>query len=175
MLFVGTFEPRKNLHKYLQAISKLPTGILEEVNFILAGSQGWGSDSVFELIERYNLQSFVSVVLSPNFETLQRLYSNCEFLSMPSLYEGFGLPVVEALSAGKPSLVSNNSCFQEVAGSSGVYVDPFNIDDIALGLETLLTDIDLYKQKQQFAIQRRKNFSWQKTANDMIEVFSQFI
>ena len=175
VLFVGTFEPRKNLHRYLQAISKLPTGILEEVNFILAGSQGWGSDSVFELIERYNLQSFVSVVLSPNFETLQRLYSNCEFLSMPSLYEGFGLPVVEALSAGKPSLVSNNSCFQEVAGSSGVYVDPLNIDDIALGLETLLTDIDLYKQKQQFAIQRRKNFSWQKTANDMIEVFSQFI
>ena len=175
VLFVGTFEPRKNINLYLNAISKLPVELLEEVEFVIAGSYGWGMESIYKLINKYKLNTVIRLVSSPSEKLLHELYSNCEFLCMPSLYEGFGLPVVEAMAAGKPSLVSNNSCFEEVAGNSGVYIDPLDVDNIAQGLEQLLSDKDLYVEKKRHAIQRSKIFTWENTTNGMIEVFEQFI
>lgn len=171
-LFIGTFEPRKNLRSLMAAISKLSPSHLENMNFVIAGNKGWGNINVERIRQKYKLEKFVKIIYSPSNKDIQQLFADCSFLMFPSYYEGFGLPVIEALNAGKPVLVSNTSSLPEIAGLAGLYVDPHNEESIACALRELIGNSDLYEKLREQARFQASQFTWQKAAVEMMDIFT---
>lgn len=167
ILFVGTFEPRKNLPRLLQAYQRLLQRNPNAHCLVLAGRDGWGSN-IAATIQEMGLTEQVTIVQGPNDTKLAQLYSECDFLAMPSLYEGFGLPIVEAMGFGKPSVHSNLSSMPEVAGNAGIAVDPLNVEEMSDALEQLSNDRSLHTQLSNNAKQQSLCFSWQKAADQTI-------
>lgn len=167
ILFVGTFEPRKNLPRLLQAYRGLLKRNPKAHRLVLAGRDGWGSN-IATTIQQLGLTEQVTIVQGPSDTELARLYSECDFLAMPSLYEGFGLPIVEAMGFGKPCVHSNLSSMPEVAGNAGLAVDPLNVEEISDALERLSSDRSLHTKLSKNAAQQSLCFSWSKAADQTI-------
>jgi len=163
ILFVGTLEPRKNLLRLLQAYKKLDHQIKQEYPLLIVGGKGWGNVSLEENIELLDLKKYCRLLGYVDEQTLESLYQNCSFLAFPSLYEGFGLPIIEAAKYGKRILTSNTSSMPEVAGDYGVYVDPLSVDSIYDGILKLIED-HAHKEPLQ-------KFTWEKSANELVNVF----
>ncbi len=170
-LFVGTIEPRKNLERLLNAFSLLPGSIKDSFQLVIAGDKGWGGINIEKLIQNFGLKDSVQVLGYVEDEQLAKLYENARFLVMPSLYEGFGLPLVEAMQYGTPVLTSFEGSMFEVAGDAGVFIDPYSIESISLGLQTMLTDDGLIKNLGNNASRRAADFSWDKCAAETMKVF----
>ena len=170
-LFLGTFEPRKNLKTLMAAISKLSPSFLERMDFVIAGNKGWGNIDIEKLRKKYKLEKSVKIIYSPSDDEIQKLFIDCKFLMFPSYYEGFGLPVIEALSAGKPVLVSNTSSLPEIAGAAGLYVDPTDEKSIVIALNELIGNSKLYNSLKEQTNYQASKFTWQKSADKMVEIF----
>ncbi len=173
MLFVGTLEPRKNLQRCLEALAKLKTMGVELPHLVVAGGRGWKSEPLHKSVTALGLEQQVEYVGPADDIELSSLYAGCDFLVFPSLYEGFGLPIIEAFIFGKPVITSNVSSMPEVAGDAALYVDPHSVDEIADAMKRLLTDRGLYdalafKTKPQAA-----KFSWAKAAEQTLDVIEQ--
>ena len=136
ILFVGTLEPRKNLYSLLKAFSIYKKDY-KDVILVLAGDNGWGKINVDKWCEDLNLTDRVIRLGYVTDEQLANLYANSLFVALPSLYEGFGYPIIEAMSFGKSVLTSNVSSMPEVGGNAAVFVDPKNVRSIAEGLRVL--------------------------------------
>ena len=163
-LFVGTIEPRKNLRRLFGAFSKLPADIRARSQLVVAGGKGWGGIDISALIAEYGLKRDVIQVGYVSDQQLFTLYANARFLAMPSLYEGFGLPLAEAMSCGIPVLTSNCSSLPEVAGDAGLLVDPMSEDSIMVGLMRLLIDDALRDSLAARARLNAARFSWSDAA-----------
>lgn len=174
-LFVGTLEPRKNLINLLSAYAALSKSIKSKVIFVIAGQKGWGRLNLKAIIPQLDLTENVKVLGYVDDETLATLYSNAQFLAMPSLYEGFGLPLVEAMSYGKPVLTANNSSMPEVAGNAGLLVDALNVNSISLGLKEMIENNGLRERLAKNAQLNASRFSWDKSAMNLIKVFEKAI
>ena len=174
-LFVGTLEPRKNLPRLLTAYSRLGESIKEQAILVIAGGKGWGGVDVNEVVAELGLVSHVRILGYVDEITLAALYANAQFLAMPSLYEGFGLPLVEAMISGTPVLTSNNSSMPEVAGNAGWLVDALDIGSIGNGLNKLICDEQLRGKLAANAKSNVARFSWDKSAQLLITVFEQAI
>lgn len=159
MLFVGTPEPRKNLSRLLEAYARLPTDMKHEYPLVLAGGHGWKL-SLEEMVARAGIADHVVILGAITNEKLGYVYSRAKLLLMPSLYEGFGLPILEAFQFGIPVLTSNVSSMPEVAGAGGVLVDPTDAADISKGIINLLTDQILYDQCAGATNDQLRIFSW---------------
>jgi glycosyltransferase involved in cell wall biosynthesis len=133
MLFVGVQEPRKNLPRLLQALAALQARGRLTADLLVAGAPGWGGVDIAALIGRLGLASRVRLLGPVPDEVLAGLYRHAEFLVMPSLYEGFGLPLAECLSMGRPALTSDLASMPEVVGAAGLLVDPWSVESIAQG------------------------------------------
>lgn len=165
-LFVGTVQPRKNLARLIRAFSHLSDNNLK---LVIAGLKGWLSDEIYELPKKLGIEDRVKFLGYVPEEDIPALYSGAVALTFPSLFEGFGLPILEAQACGCPVLTSNISSMPEVAGKGAVYVDPYNIDDIVDGMEKLqVTDYRLQVIKAGLGNVRR--FSWEKCAGETLEV-----
>ena len=177
VLFVGTMEPRKNLPRLLRAVAKLPqyNSSLVDVQLVIVGSKGWGGLHVEEDIVALGLSSKVKVLGKVSDENLSALYQRAECLVMPSLYEGFGFPLVEAMQRGTPVISSNTSSMPEVVGAAGLLVNPLSIDSIAQGLVTVLTDHVLRCQLASKAKKCASAYSWEKAVVETQEVFRQAV
>ncbi|MCM1129675.1 MAG: glycosyltransferase family 4 protein [Alistipes senegalensis] len=174
-LFVGTLEPRKNLRRLLGAFARLPEGVRNANLLVIAGGKGWGGVNVDALLKELKIERHVIVVGYVSNTQLSSLYAHARFLAMPSLYEGFGLPLVEAMGFGTPVLTSKVSSMPEVAGDAGFLVDPLDEAAIAEGVGRLLTDEAL---RQSLANKAKTNvirFSWRKAAKEMMGVFAEAI
>lgn len=169
LLFVGTFEPRKNLHRLLAAFANIVREARPEWKLALAGGSGWKLD-IDELVREHGLCNSVEIIKSPTDEVLRGLYAGCEALIMPSLYEGFGLPVLEAMSFAKPVLVGDGSALPEIAGKAGVVVDPFDTDSISHGLLRLINDDSLRVRLGEIADKEAQRFSWEQAAEETFKV-----
>lgn len=167
ILFVGTLEPRKNLKRFIEAYSRLDNNIKNKYPLLIVGGKGWGDMVLTDLIQHLCLKDFVHLLGYVDDETLESLYAHCSFLAYPSLYEGFGLPIIEAAKYGKMVLTSNSSSMPEVAGSYGVYVDPLSIDSIEEGLKKLIYD---HTEKEHL-----QKYTWEKSADDLIKVFEKVL
>jgi len=174
-LFVGTLEPRKNLLRLLQAYGALPADTKSKLLLVIAGGQGWGLSDLTTEISRLNIASSVRLTGFVSDEELGKLYQNARFLAMPSLYEGFGFPIIEANQLGVPVLTSNTSSMPEVGGHAALPIDPASVSAIADGLERLATDDDLHYRLANAAQANAAKFDWFKSAHELTGVFQRVL
>jgi glycosyltransferase involved in cell wall biosynthesis len=167
-LFVGTLEPRKNLQRLLEAYIALQPEQRARMLFVIAGGKGWGNQDLAGMIKAADLGASVRLTGYVSEERLAILYKHASFLVMPSIYEGFGLPLLEAMSLGTPVMTSSTSSLPEVAGEAGHLVDPEDAASILAGLHIMIMD-DRYRQsladKAELVASR---FTWEKTAHGVM-------
>ena len=169
VLSVGTLQPRKN-HLTLIKAFELALGD-SEYNLVLAGGKGWSYEEVYDLVESRGLQNRV---LFPGFvaeEDLSALYSSANIMTFPSLYEGFGLPVLEAMACGLPVIASSVSSLPEVTRNAALLVDPGNVDDMADAMLKLVKNVDLRKRLRNKGFKRVEQFSWSSSAKTLLGVY----
>ena len=171
VFFVGTLEPRKNLLRLLDAWKLLPASLREAWLLVIAGGKGWGMDNLVHEVSSRGLISSVRHIGYVTDSQLSALYSNAKLLAMPSIYEGFGLPIVEANSRGVPVLTSNVSCMPEIAGPDAMYANPTSSQSIADALESVLSDSFRQKKLSDAAERNARRFDWRNSAHQLIEVF----
>jgi glycosyltransferase involved in cell wall biosynthesis len=168
VLAVGTLEPRKNLPRLVAAYRSLDEQLQRDHPLVVVGNLGWGSDATVEsLRELGDRSSMLGHVSDP---TLAELYRRCAVFCYPSLYEGFGLPVLEAMAAGAAVLTSKVSALPEVGGDAVRYADPLDPADIARQLEQLLESPRLRAELGAAARERAAEFDWSRTADAVFEV-----
>ena len=161
ILYLGTLEPRKNVETLILAYKKLHNLQLTTYNLVLAGDKGWKSKLTMKLIKNTPNVRFIGYV---DEAKKAELYQNASLFVFPSLYEGFGLPVLEAMSAGVPVITSNRSSLPEVGGDAVCYVNPNNISDLAEAMKKVLTDEKLRQIMIQKGLEQAKKFSWEHAA-----------
>ena len=174
-LFVGTLEPRKNLANLLSAYAGLSISNKSKAMFIIAGGKGWGRVNLKEIITQLDLTENVKILGYVDDATLATLYSNAQFLVLPSLYEGFGLPLIEAMSYGTPVLTANNSSMPEVSGNAGLLIDALDVESIANGLQEMITNNELRERLAKNAKLNESPSSWDESAKKLITVFEKAI
>jgi glycosyltransferase involved in cell wall biosynthesis len=171
VLFVGTLEPRKNLMRLVQAYAGLPASVRRHVSLVIAGGPGWLSETLRREVAERGLADRVRFIGYVRDEDMAPLYSLATVFAYPSLYEGFGLPVLEAMACGVPVLTSNVSSLPEVAGGAAVLVAPTDVDAIADGLTQLLDDTALAAKLVARGLEWSTNFSWDRCARETLAVY----
>ena len=171
ILTVGTIEPRKNLEGLFKAYALLPPNLQEKYPLAVVGAEGWQTAKIFNTFNRLNLGGKVKFLGYVSDEVLARLYREAAVFCYPSLYEGFGFPVLEALSFGTPAVISRTSSLPEVAGRGALYVDPQDPKSISGGLERLLEHKEEAEGLRKLALIEAQKFSWEKTAHETLKVF----
>lgn len=171
VLFVGTIEPRKNLLRLLEAFANLPDEIRSKFNLVIAGDEGWGGLQISSKIESLELTGSIILAGKVSEEALRQLYKHAYCLAMPSLYEGFGLPIVEAHCFSVPVITSNCSSMPEVAGDGALYVEPLKVSSIGVALKKILSDASLRDELSRKALINSKRFSWERAAIQTREAF----
>jgi glycosyltransferase involved in cell wall biosynthesis len=162
---VATLEPRKNLDSLIKAYLKINTN----QKLVLVGDKGWKNGNLERLIENHK-DKILSLGYVPE-EDLPSLYQEALCLVYPSFYEGFGLPILEAMSCGIPVVVSNTSSMPEVGGKAAIYINPESVDSIVKAIEKLLGSPELVKKYQKLSIEQSKKFSWEKSAVKLIKCY----
>lgn len=170
-LFVGNLEPRKNLGRLLDAWERLPGEIRGDFPLVVAGGKGWRDDRLMQRLEEAAARGTVRLTGFVPAAELPDLVASARFLAFPSLYEGFGIPVLEAMACGVPVLTSNRASLPEVAGDAALLVDPESVEAIAEGLARLLQDDDLARTLSERGLERASTFSWDRCASRTMEIY----
>jgi glycosyltransferase involved in cell wall biosynthesis len=168
ILFLGTIEPRKNVARLVEAYSRLEDG---QVKLVIGGARGWLYEEVFARVEELDL---TGDVLFPGYippDELPLWYNAAELFVYPSLYEGFGLPPLEAMACGTPVITSNVSSLPEVVGEAGLTVDPMDSEGLAEAMNQVLGDGALRQSMRERGLARASRFSWAKAARETVEVY----
>jgi len=173
VLYVGTIEPRKNLVRLVEAYARLHAAHDLEHALIFVGSRGWKDEAVFTAVEQLDLNGRVRFLGYVPVRDLVALYNLAALVAFPSLYEGFGLPVLEAMACGTPVLTSPNGSLSEVAGSAAEYVDPHDVESIAAGLRRVLHDRDRQEELCTRGRVHAARFSWQSAARQTSRIYVQ--
>jgi glycosyltransferase involved in cell wall biosynthesis len=171
VLFVGTLEPRKNLPLLIQALAQTHS----KIPLVLAGWQGWGGTDWEHELRRLGMQDRVLCTGYVDEETLACLYSGAAAFVYPSWYEGFGLPVLEAMACGCPVICSDTSSLPEVAGDAAVFIGPRDAEALTEALDRVTEDADLHQNMRRRGLLRAMEFSWENTALKTLEVFAKVV
>ncbi len=163
ILFVGTIEPRKNLLRLIRAFEKIAERHLD-LSLVIAGGRGWNCEETLQALERSTVNARIRRLGYISEEDKLALTMGCSLLAYPSLYEGFGLPVLEGMAVGVPVVTSNVSSLPEVAGDAAILVDPTSVDKIAAAMDSVLSDNGCNALLRQRGPKQAKNFSWGRTA-----------
>jgi glycosyltransferase involved in cell wall biosynthesis len=171
VLFIGTVQPRKNLKRLIEAFVKIDNVKLVVVGKIRGeGRQGWMYEEIVNLPNELNIKDkIIFTGYVPNNEMLY-LLNGAEAFALPSLWEGFGIPVVDAMACGLPVIVSNTSSLPEVAGKAGIYVDPQSVTQIEHAIRLISADPKLRRKLSKLALEQAKKFSWKKMAREVLKV-----
>ncbi|SCC93030.1 Glycosyl transferase group 1 (fragment) [Thiomonas sp. X19] len=173
VLSVATLEPRKNLERLIDAYAALPDALRRDYPLVLVGGSGWKNTALLSRLRELEARGeAIRTGYLPRDQVLD-LYATAALFAYPSLYEGFGLPVLEALASGVPVLTSNISSLPEVSGGAALEVDPLSVDAIAEGLRALLDDAALRQRHASLGIERAKAFSWKHCAEQTLAVYRQ--
>lgn len=174
ILYIGTIEPRKNLERLVQAFAMLAPEY-PDVHLGIAGMMGWKQDHLLGLVQSLGLQNRV---LFPGFiaeEHKAPLIAGCELFVYPSLYEGFGLPVLEALASGIPTVTGNLSSLPEVAGDAALLVDPTDVAALAAAMRAILSNPALAAELRRKGPEQAAKFTWQHTAEQTTAVYQALV
>lgn len=166
LLCVSTLHPHKNLSRLIRAYGRKK----RDFRLILAGLRGFHADPIERLIAEMSLRDAVQITGWVSRDALYSLYQHSRAFVYPSMFEGFGMPVLEALAAGIPVACSDIPPLREVAGEAALFFDPLNEDAIAAGIERVMTDADLRARLAQAGRERARGFTWQKSAEKTLTV-----
>jgi len=175
ILAVGTLEPRKNLSTAIDAFSRLPDAVRQRHPLVIAGMRGWGSALLSPVLQ--NLLEKRQVILTgyvPQAD-LPLLYAGARMMVFPSLYEGFGLPPVEAMASGVPVVVSNRASLPEVVGEAAITVEALDAVQLAEDINNLLFDQTLHDRLREAGLLRAARFSWRQCAIETLTVYQKVI
>jgi len=171
ILFVGTIEPRKNVTRLIEAFATLRPCDPATLKLVIGGAKGWFYEDVFARVEELGLGG---EVMFPGYIPVSELplwYNAAELFVYPSLYEGFGLPPLEAMACGTPVVTANTSSLPEVVGEAGLTVDPLDVEGLAEAMRRALSDEALRQEMREQGLQRAKGFSWTKTVQETVQVY----
>ncbi len=171
ILFVGNLEPKKNLERLIAAFLLLKEKNHIPQQLVIVGKDGWKSSDVFKKIRESPLAGAIICTGYADREDLPALYSLADLFAFPSLYEGFGLPVLEAMACGTPVLISNRGALPEITGNIFPQVDADNVTDIAAGMHSCLTNESLRQKNIAHGLQRAKDFTWEAAARRTLTVY----
>lgn len=167
ILYVGTLEPRKNLMRLMHAFEKLKQMVNIPHQLILAGGKGWNSEGIWNYAKKN--PNILAIGYVSNAEK-NALYQNASLFVFPSLYEGFGIPPLEAMHFGCPVVCANAASLPEVVGDAAEMVDPIEIDSIAKGMLHVLTDASHRAELVEKGYSQAKKFSWDDSANRLMQI-----
>jgi len=173
ILYLGTIEPRKNILGILEAYEKIRKTTDDDLELVLVGRLGWLYEKVLKKISESVFKNDIKIVNNLKEPEKPHLYRMARLMIFPSFYEGFGLPPLEAMACGTPVIAAMNSSFPEVLGESCVYVNPHNSNQIVQALTVLLSDDEMYGQYSKKGAEQAKKFSWEKTAQETVDIFNQ--
>lgn len=162
-LFVGTVQPRKNLERVIKAFSKFDS----DEKLVIVGQKGWMSEEIYKLPEKLRIESRIKFLGYVPEKDLPALYSGAIALVFPSLFEGFGLPILEAQACGCPVITSNLSSMPEVGGKGAIYVNPYSVEGIIRGIREIG---EMRKKLIKAGFENIKRFSWEKCARETLKV-----
>lgn len=170
-LFVGTIEPRKNLQNLLDAYGRLPLELRRRWPLILTGYQGWRSEAIHARIAQAQQQGWARYLGFAPSDDLPLLFAGARLFTFPSHYEGFGLPVLEAMSSGVPVVCSNSSSLPEVAGAAALMCAPDDVEGLTTLLQRGLEDQAWRDTAVAQGLQHASGFSWERCAQDTVKVY----
>jgi glycosyltransferase involved in cell wall biosynthesis len=170
ILFLGTIQPRKNIEKLIEAFELLKDGNLQ---LILVGKKGWLYEPIFKRIERSPKKNKIVYIDFATKEESPILYKGAQCFVLPSLYEGFGIPVIEAMASGTPVVVSNVTSLPEIVGDAALKVDPYNAKELANALTQILTQEMVRKMCIQKGLKQALKFSWDDCASKTLKTLVQ--
>lgn len=171
LLYLGTLEPRKNIDRLIQAYAQLKKESSRTPKLVLAGRKGWKYESIFEKVKALKMEEDIIFTGYVNVEDSPILLKGAKAFLFLSIYEGFGMPPLEAMACGTPVIVSNVSSLPEVVGDAGVLVDPFSINSIKEGMKYLIDDEKKRNELSARGIERAKQFTWDKSVRIVQKVF----
>jgi glycosyltransferase involved in cell wall biosynthesis len=170
LLFVGTIEPRKNLPRLLDAFARLRAQGIDR-QLVICGGKGWKSTDIEPAVERFGLaRAVVFTGYVPDSDVVA-LLNLCGAFVYPSLYEGYGLPIIEALACGAPTVTSNRGATAEVAGDAALLVDPEDVDSLASALALALTHAPTRERLRAAGMRRSAEFSWERAAHETVAIY----
>jgi len=171
-LFVGTLEPRKNFERIFEAFERI--GAADQgIHLVIAGASGWKNASFIQTLESHPLRPFVHFTGYVSRGILRGLYENALGLVFPSLYEGFGFPILEAMTTGAPVMTSNTASMPEIAGGAALLVNPYDVGEIARAMERLVGDAEMRKTLIRRGRTRSTAFEWRRAALEMSRLFKE--
>jgi glycosyltransferase involved in cell wall biosynthesis len=168
ILSVGSFEERKNQKRLLKAYAQLPD---DRPPLLFVGRKNKYWKQLEALTKELGIESEVHVLDQVNVEGLKVLYKNAKFTAYTSIFEGFGLPVLESIVCGTPVLAANNSCLEEVGGAAAFYVNPMDIEGTSMRMRQLLYDVETYEQLKAECANQAAVFNFEKMANSLNELY----
>lgn len=171
VLFVGNIEPRKNIETLVSACAELRNATEYKYPLVVVGKKDWHFPVVWETVRKHRAQDSTIFTGSVDADDLASLYRGAELFAFPSLSEGFGIPVLEAMACGTPVIASNRTSIPEIAGDAALLVEPLNAHEIVLAMYRMFSDAALRKQCIERGFRRAKVFSWEKAARETFEVY----
>jgi glycosyltransferase involved in cell wall biosynthesis len=175
ILNVGTLEPRKNLLRLINAYKMVASTREPVPKLVIVGWQGWRNEDLGKLVRESGLADQVVLVGYVPDDDLPTLYRNATVFVYPSLYEGFGLPPLEAMACGTPVITSNVSSIPEVVGDAGILIDPYNTTEIARAIASVLNNEELRESLRTSGLVRSRLFNWDKTARETLKLYQEVI
>jgi glycosyltransferase involved in cell wall biosynthesis len=175
VLSVGNLQPRKNIRRLIEAYARIPAGLRNRYKLVIVGQALWQHSDIYHAVAERGLLAhviFTGYVPEPD---LVLLYNAASLFAYPSLYEGFGLPVLEAMACGTPVVTSCVSSLPEIAGDAALLVDPGDVDAIAEAMATVLSEPELAQCLSAAGLQRASSFSWERMALETLKVYADVI
>jgi glycosyltransferase involved in cell wall biosynthesis len=174
IFYSGKHHPYKNIRTLLQAYSIYPE-LYEKFQLVIAGKQDPRREELYSMARALHCgNSIVFTDLVPK-EELFELYQHARLFVFPSLYEGFGLPPLEAMACGVPVIVSNSASLPEVVGDAAIQVDPLDVQALADAMRAVLTDQELREDLKHKGLQRSQLFSWETAAKQLLQIYESFV
>ena len=173
LLFVGNIERKKNIEKLIYACTELRNSSMYKYPLLVVGKKSWYFKTVWEVVQQLHAEDcsiFTDVAAD---DDLPYLYSGAELFILPSLFEGFGIPIIEAMACGIPVVASNRTSIPEIAGDAAILVDPLNADEMAGAMYNVLSNTMLKRQLVEKGIKRAKEFSWEKAARETLKLYQE--
>ncbi len=175
LLFVGTFEPRKNVPGLFAAYFRLRKLMPDAPPLVLVGHRGWLFDATASLMRELGLEQHVRFFEDLPAADLPTIYNGAGLFALPSHYEGFGFPVLEAMGCGTPAIISDRASLLEIGGDAALKVDPDDPDDLADAMRRVLTDSVLRDAMRARGLEQVKQFTWEKTVRETLDLYNQVL